>query len=125
MGELGGFSELMIFIASIIYVCSRCAKPDEDTKEAILGKDYEKVLHYINNNELNKAKDKKSKKGRYEIEEEVLNEANDGIKLQARIMKVDIFSKLFLKDYHEKLLPLIYMNQAAKRLNLRETKTTT
>ena len=83
----------------------KCTTPEKETKQEILGTDYEKNRKFITTDKSQL------------VEEEILEEANDGIKLQSRAMRVEVLGDLFLKDYHKKLLPLVYIKQAQDRLN--------
>jgi hypothetical protein len=64
LGELGGFSDLMIVIFSFIYVCSRCKSDTDEMKKVILGKDYEKNRDLLKDDADLIAVDKKAEKKR-------------------------------------------------------------
>ena len=59
---------------------------------------------------------KQKQKELIEMEDEVIDEASDGIKLSQKSLEVDIINSVMFQDYHMALLPLVYMHQAKQRL---------
>lgn len=117
LGELGGFSDLMIVSFSFLYILSRCYNEEEEVKAVILGKDYEKNRKIFQGKQSEITHDKTVKKDMDEIEDEVIQEANDGIKLQQRALEISLLKDMFFKDFHNALMPMIYLKQASDRLS--------
>ena len=126
LGELGGFRDILIVFMTIFYLIVNCSRDVTQIKRRILGK------NYLGNRELfeNEANlvvvgknGKRNRKNRtVDMENEVINQAIDGIMLSQKALEVNVMNGLILKDHHRTLLPIVYMYQAQKRLEEEKVK---
>ena len=117
IGELGGFIDIVMLIFGILYVISKIQKDTEQIKKALLGN-----LFTLEREQLKgkippdkKLEEEKLKKIE-ETEQEILDEAQDGILLQRRMLEMGVLNDLLFKDYHKALLPYMIKQQAENRL---------
>ena len=120
LGQLGGFMDILLVIFGVAYILIRCQNDSTKYKKKILGKNFRNNRSSLSEKTTPDYKDETKKKEKQkrliEIEDEVIEEANDGIKLSQKSLEVDIMNNVIFQDYHRALLPLLYMNQAKKRL---------
>ena len=122
LGELGGFMDILLVLFALSYIIIRCQNDGTKIKKRILGKNFVKhrsLLSEESNSALkqrNKNNPKDKDKELIEIEDEILDEASDGINLSQKALEVDVINNLIFKDYHRALLPFVYRHQAKMRL---------
>lgn len=117
IGELGGFIDIVMLIFGILYVVSKIQKDTEQIKKALLGNLFSAERELMSNKFSD---DKKQKKDHLKVieetEQEILDEAQDGILMQRRMLEVGVLNDLLFKDFHKALLPFLIKIQAENRL---------
>lgn len=117
IGELGGFIDIVMLIFGILYVISKIQKDTEQIKKALLGNLFSAEREHLQSKlPGDKKKEEEKLKEIEETEQEILDEAQDGILLQRRMLEVGVLNDFLFKDFHKALMPFLIKKQAENRL---------
>jgi hypothetical protein len=97
LGELGGFMDIVLVIFAGLFALSRVEGEKERILKVLLGNLY--------NLERKKASDKKPATAKElehveEIEEEIIEESQDGLLLQKHMLQIGVLNDIIFQDFH-------------------------
>lgn len=122
LGEFGGMISLLMSILGIFYFLIHYNKSNYKTKKAIFGREWLREKRRARKNRFGLTKNRKEHKAikqeDEEVEAEVLEEASDGLLLQRRMLETGLLTELLFKDYHRSLIPIIFEEDARRRLKI-------
>lgn len=114
MGELGGFIEIVLVIIGGLYGLSKVESEKQRILKVFLGDLYSQERKFTSDKKPLNAKELDRLN---EIEDEIIEESQDGLQLQKNILQIGVINDMIFKDYHKALIPYLVKKQAEKRLS--------
>lgn len=125
-GELGGFVEIAIGFATIIYLFTKCSNSDDKLKEEMLKQsDVDSYKQYFTQEDIQKDPKEDTKKRDQTFEEitnEMIKDNIDGVKLISRTSVAHLVSEMIFDKNELALLPLVHLQLAKKRKEQEQEK---